>query len=293
MKDEEYLLPPPFGEYRDAVPDSETNGKFRTIIYEYYGAFGRSFPWRDTVDPYRIIVSEIMLQQTQTHRVLPKYRDFLERWPTFEALAKASLSEVFGVWRGLGYNRRARALTEIARIVVKEHHGSLPDDERKLEALPMIGTATARAILAFAFNRPNAFIETNIRRVFIYFFFDGAAGVNDRQIMPVAEQTVDSEDPRSWHYALMDYGVMLKRRTRNPNIRSAHYSRQAPFENSNRQIRGTILKLLNEHGSVVEQTLYEKLDFEHERVRRCLDSLVADGMVAERGNRYLIPDGSG
>ncbi len=290
MIQDDYSLPVPFGDYSGAAPDPDAVESFRGLIYEYYGAHGRSFPWRETADPYGIIVSEIMLQQTQTHRVLPKYEAFIGRWPTFEALASASLKEVFGVWRGLGYNRRARALTEIARIVTEEYGGGLPETEEELEKLPMIGRTTARAVLAFAFDHPVVFIETNIRRVFIYFFFERTDEVRDSMILPVAERTADAEDPRSWHYALMDYGVMLKSRIPNPNARSAHFTRQSPFENSNRQIRGSILRVLNERSRLGEHELYCSLEFERERIRSCLDSLVSEGMVAERRSEYFIPD---
>ena len=185
--------PPPFGDYSRGqetaapvhVPEEEEIRRFRDIVYEHYGAFGREFPWRDTHDAYEILVSEIMLQQTQTGRVIEKYRAFLERWPTLSSLAAASMKDVFSLWRGLGYNRRAKGLVDACRKVEEEWQGVLPDSVEMLSSLPMIGRATASAICAFAFQRPVVFLETNIRRVYIYFFFDRRENVRDRELIHI------------------------------------------------------------------------------------------------------------
>ncbi|TFG83208.1 MAG: A/G-specific adenine glycosylase, partial [Spirochaetales bacterium] len=201
--------------------DPVTAREFRAAVLEHYRLEGRSFPWRDTHDPWRILVSEFMLQQTQTIRVLPKYLAWFERFPDMECLVDAPLADVYEAWRGLGYNNRALRLRQTAREIVSDHGGSVPVDERSLMALPGIGRYTARAILAFAFGKPGIVLETNIRTAFIFHFFPGAVGVSDRELEPVAAATMDEADPRTWYYALMDYGAWLKKREPNPGRQSA------------------------------------------------------------------------
>ncbi len=229
--------------------------EFRRIIYDNYQSAGRPFPWRETEDPYAILVSEIMLQQTQTDRVVPKYLAFLEMFPDFPALANAPLNDVLMMWQGLGYNRRGKALRDIAQMVVERFGGVLPDKYDDLLGLPGIGPYTAGAVCAFAFNQPVVFMDTNIRRVFIHFFFPDQEKVKDKEIELIVEQTLDRKQPREWYSALMDYGALFKKKGSrqkrgggegevNPNRRSAHYTRQSKFEGSDRQIRGAILREL-------------------------------------------------
>ena len=252
---------------------------FKDTIYAYYRQHARRFPWRETKDPYRILVSEIMLQQTQTERVAGKYEEFVFRFPDFAALARSDLHPVLEVWQGLGYNRRAVALKETAVRVVREHNSRLPEDLNELMKLPGIGRSTAGATLAFAYGISVAFIETNIRRVFLHFFFPERDNVKDGEILPLVEQTLDRENPRQWYYALMDYGVMLKARVPNPNRKSAHYSRQAPFEGSNRQIRGQILKHLIAEGRLTEAELVDRLRRDPDRVRAMLHEMECEGFI--------------
>jgi A/G-specific adenine glycosylase len=186
-------------------------------------------PWRSRRTPYRVFVSEIMLQQTGISRVLEPYRRFLRAFPSFRALAAAPASAVLSCWQGLGYNRRALALLQSARIVADRYGGRLPRTVDELRGLPGVGPATAGAILVYAFGLPVPFIETNVRRVFLHFYFPGAEAVPDEQIMPLVEKTLDRREPRDWFYALMDYGTFLGRGSDNANRRSAVYKRQAPF----------------------------------------------------------------
>jgi A/G-specific adenine glycosylase len=202
-----------------------------------------------------------MLQQTQTDRVVEKYQLFIKTFPNFRSLAKSPLSKVLQVWQGMGYNRRAISLHKIAQIVVDKYQGKLPESVEELIELPGIGHYTASAIGAFAFNQPTAFIETNIRRVYIHFFFQKKRKVDDKDILPLVEQTVDKKNPREWYYALMDYGVMLGKQVPNPNRKSAHYAKQSKFEGSNRQIRGLILKILLKQPNLTESMLIKKLDY--------------------------------
>lgn len=273
------------------LPDRRSVSRFRSIVTSYYRDHARPFPWREGRDPYRILVSELMLQQTQTERVLPKWHAFIERFPDFPALAGASLREVFGLWQGLGYNRRAKALYDTARIVMERHAGKLPDEVEALEELPGIGPYTARAICAFAFDRPVVLIETNIRRVFIHFFFPEAEAVHDREILPLVELTLDTRRVRDWYYALMDYGVFLRSAARNPNRRSAHYVRQAPFDNSNRQLRGRILAFLAAQGEADRERLLHATGKPEERLSQSLSELEREGLIVMEGAVYRIPDG--
>ncbi len=219
---------------------------FRKIIYDFYETQGRhTLPWRKTADPYRILVSEIMLQQTQVDRVIPKYREFLKRFPTLKSLAAADRRDVLAAWQGLGYNRRAIYLHEIAKRAMSEFKGKLPPDPKILKTCKGIGENTAASICAFAFDLPVCFIETNIRSVYLRHFFPYETGVPDAKILELIEKTVDRKRPRIWYWALMDYGSHLKRAQGNPNrLQSANYAKQSKFEGSGRQLRGKILREL-------------------------------------------------
>lgn len=262
---------------------------FREKVYRYYREHGRRLPWRETRDPYRITVSEFMLQQTQVDRVLKKYPDFIDRFPNFRTLAEADLRDVIATWQGLGYNRRAKMLHDTAKTVMEQYGGTLPDDPETLRTLPGIGAATSCEIAAFAFNRPAAFIETNIRSVFIHEFFGDGAEVHDRDIMPLIEQALDRDNPREWYYALMDYGVMIKRKHGNPSRRSRHHQRQSRFEGSDRQIRGTILRMLTDRHELPVDNILRELDADDARVRAILSRLAEEGMVVIRGETVSIP----
>lgn len=229
-----------------------------------------------------------MLQQTQVERVLQKYNLFLDRFPDFRTLAIASLKDVLAEWQGLGYNRRAIALQRTAQRVVAEYRGFLPDDVQTLMTLPGIGAATAGAVVAFAFRKPSVFVETNIRRVFIHFFFQRESRVTDREILPFVELTLDKPRVRAWYYALMDYGAALKTAEGNPNRRSAHYHRQSPFSDSDRQIRGMILRRLLEVESLSEESLVAQIGKDADRVKPIIRQLVEEGFLIRSGDRVLI-----
>ena len=279
------------GEMLERVVDPPTEAEiaaFRLEMLDYYSESGRSFPWRQTRDPWAILVSEIMLQQTQTDRVVPKYIAWLEAYPEPSELVRAPLAEVLGLWSGLGYNRRALALVRASTRIVSL--GRFPDDEDSLLEFPGVGPYTARAVLAFAFDRPVVLIETNIRSVFLHRFFAAEEGVADSRIAPLVEATLDRSDPRTWYYALMDYGVMLKRSLGNPNSRSAHYARQSPFADSHRRIRGSLLKELGSRGRADANELASALPFSRERVEKALGELKTEGFVAESCGIYRLGD---
>ena len=267
---------------------SKATAKFRKTIYQHFREHGRRLPWRETNDPYAILISEIMLQQTQVERVMGKYGEFLAKFPDVATLAQAPWPDVLAVWQGLGYNRRALALKRLAQKVKEDWGGALPGNEEELRSLPGIGPATAGALLAFAFEEPVAFIETNIRRVFLHFFFAEEEGVTDREILPLVKETLDRDRVRDWYYALMDYGVKLKGQGPNPNRRSAHYVRQSPFTGSNREVRSLILKVLLGGPASSVQELARKVDISPTRVRVALKQLQSEGFVVrERGKLCL------
>jgi len=253
--------------------------RFQQLVYDYYRKHMRSFPWRETTDPYAILVSEFMLQQTQTDRVVPKYEAFLARFPNFETLAKATQSDVLTLWQGLGYNRRALHLHKTAQHVDELFNSQLPSDQIALQSLSGIGPYTAAAIGAFAFNQPTIVIETNIRTVFIHHFFADKEDVHDKDILPLIKETVGSSNPREWYYALMDYGVYLKKMHPNPNRKSKHYTKQSKFEGSDRQIRGAILRILLNDKHTELSVLAEHLNEDKERLEKVASGLAQDGFI--------------
>lgn len=257
---------------------------FGRIIYHWYENKRRSFVWRENITPYNVVVSEIMLQQTQTDRVSSKFEKFITAFPNFEALASASFSDVLLYWKGLGYNRRALALHKIASIVTHDYAGMVPNDIKALESWPSIGKATARSITTFAFNQPTTFIETNVRTVFIYFFFPNKTNICDHEIEPLVQAALDLNAPRDWYYALMDYGVMLKKTVGNFSKQSKHHTKQSRFEGSDRQIRGAILQVLLDNGQVDYNFLCQHLDKDPNRVKIIINALHKEGFLVIDGD---------
>jgi A/G-specific adenine glycosylase len=261
---------------------------FKEQLALFYRANRRDFPWRENITPYRIIVSEIMLQQTGVERVLGKFDPFVARFPDFCSLSRASLADVMNVWQGLGYNKRALSLKKLAGIVMEKYSGGLPDDPKLLKALPGIGEATAGAIMAFAFNLPSVFIETNIRRVFIHHFFPDREKVADSDIVPIVAAAIDRSCPREWYYALMDYGTYLGTVSVNPNRKSTRYSRQSPFQDSDRQVRGKVIKSLIGSGKASAKDLSGMTGCLPERLTPILESLIMDGLIKRDKGLYRI-----
>jgi A/G-specific adenine glycosylase len=262
--------------------------EFQQMVLSYYNNYGREMAWRDTTDPYQILVSEIMLQQTQVERVKIKFPEFIKTFPDFASLAVAPLDNVLSVWLGMGYNRRAIAIQKSAIRVMNEYNGILPADVDLLVTFPGIGRATASSIAAFAFNLPVVFIETNIRRVFIHFFFSGTDTVSDADLLPIVEKSLYKENPRVWYWALMDLGSALKKRVPNPNRRSVHYLKQSPFEGSDREIRGTIIRmLLSDPGMSEKQLLAIRID-DPARIKKILVALISEGFIVIQKNRFFL-----
>lgn len=269
----------------DAPKDPEA---FVAFILGYYAEAGRKFPWRETDEVYPVFLSEVMLQQTGTERVKGKYADFLSRWPTFRDLAEAPFAEVLDRWRGLGYNRRALALWHAAQASGK-YGWTLPPDEKELLSLPGVGPSTAAAVLCFCYHEKAVYLETNVRRVMIHTFHAGEDGVPEKTIRQELQDLLAYvDDPKTWYYALMDWGVHLKGVIVNPNTHSRVYRKQSKFEGSRRQVRGLIVHILSESGKRTGGELCELLPFERDLVDDALAGLVKDGLVAEEGGAYRI-----
>lgn len=274
---------------------SEGIEAFRERVYLAGRELYRDLPWRRTRDPYAIWVSEAMLQQTQVSRVDGRWQSWLDRFPSVDALAAATSADALAEWQGLGYNRRALALWRAAREICERRAGVMPYDEADLRALPGIGPATAAGIRAFAFDLSGVYLETNVRAVFLHELFPGAEGVPDSALRPlVAEACPDDSlaiagadalcSPRTWYYALLDYGAHLKRILPNPSRRSRENVRQSRFEGSHRQKRAVLVRLLLAAGiegvSVADAAL-ELTEFEAKAGRVAVTEAAASGILEE------------
>ena len=271
---------------------------FQKTIFDFYKSNKRSsLPWRSSINPYKIWISEVMLQQTQVDRVIGFFNAWMDRFPTIADLAHASQIDVIKMWKGLGYNSRAIRLKRAAQEIVTKYNGVFPKTFETLIELPGIGPYTAGAILAFAYNQPVAFIETNIRRVYIHHFFKDSKSVHDIDILQLVQETVDQKNPRTWYWGLMDYGAYLGKTLKlngkkfNPNIQSRHYSKQSKFQGSDREIRSRILQLLVSKNklsiSMLEKTISE-LSTDIERIETILTSMERDGFLNIRNNFIVI-----
>jgi A/G-specific adenine glycosylase len=269
-----------------------TISRFRKLVWEHAKAHGRhALPWRAAkAGPYQVLVSEIMLQQTQVDRVVPFYQSFLKLFPNIAALAAAPLADVLRAWQGLGYNRRGKMLHDAAKALVRDHRGKVPRDVMALEALPGIGPYTARAVAAFAFDEDVIFIETNLRTAVIHHFFTGQEKVSDADVLAVLGKAFPQGQSRAWYAALMDYGAHLKRSGVRVNARSKGYARQKAFVGSDREARGAILKALA-LGPQPARKLAGLLGPERSpQLRRALSALLAEGMAVRRMGSYALPD---
>lgn len=265
--------------------------QFQQTIWRYYETYGRhDLPWRlpeidGSFDPYKILVSEIMLQQTQVLRVIPKYLSFLEAYPSVDSLAAAPLGSVMKLWSGLGYNRRAKFLLRAAQAIIQDFGGRFPLEQTQLVRLPGVGSNTAGAIVAYAYNKPVIFIETNIRTVYIHHFFATQTAVDDKTIAAVVAETLDHDRVREWYWSLMDYGSYLKQTVGNKSRLSKIYAKQSPFVGSNRQLRGAVIRELLER----PQTLLDlQVLLADDRLAAVLSHLVQEGMVEEIHGHFSI-----
>lgn len=260
--------------------------KFIETVLTHYKAHGRNdLPWRKAINPYKVLVSEIMLQQTQVARVAPKFAAWMKKYPTMTALSRSNLVDILKLWQGLGYQRRAKALWHIARTTSR-----LPRSYQGLIALPGVGPYTASAILAFAHNTfPEFLLETNIRTALIDAFHlvphggQGKSSIHDNSLHEdlsrlAQYEVVQRAGARTWYYALMDYGAYLKSSNISHNAKSARYATQSPYEGSLRQLRAKILFAIT-HGASLPKD---------ERVNDVLELLVKEGYIVKKGKKYSI-----
>lgn len=265
--------------------------KLQRKVLTYYRKHGRhTLPWRKTHNPYRILVSEMMLQQTQVERVIPYYLKFIKQYPTVSALARASLGDVLLLWAGLGYNRRAKYLHMAAQELTRAYGGVFPRRVEELQKLPGIGPYTARAICAFAYNMDVVLIETNVRTVLLHEFYPKTERkISDRELEIHAEKCLPRGGSRQWHSALMDYGTYLKARGDSHIQKSKHYIKQKTFKGSDREVRGSILRILSK-GSLSYAQLGEcKKDKTEAQFKQILKTLQTEGLIELYRNRYRLP----
>ena len=259
---------------------------FRSLIWQKADELHRDMPWREDTQPYYVLVSELMLQQTQVDRVVPKFEAFIQAFPDEKSLAAASLADVLKLWNGLGYNRRAKFLHEAAKKIVIEYEGIFPNTVNELIQLPGVGPGTAGAIAVYAFNQPVVFVETNVRTVYFHHFFETGEKVSDAQLLPLIEATLDIEHPREFFWALMDYGTWLKRNGAGRITQSQHYTKQAALKGSVREIRGQIIRVLTA-GDKTDSELRNEV-IQDARFDQALHGLTHDGLVMQTGDVFHL-----
>jgi A/G-specific adenine glycosylase len=249
----------------------------------------RHMPWRNPnqygkFDPYKILVSEVMLQQTQVNRVIPKFELFMQCFPTVKQLDKASLGEVLACWSGLGYNRRAKYLHDAADGLAA---AKTPWTLELLCEQKGIGPNTAKAVLVYSYNQPEVFIETNIRTVYIHHFFPDDERVTDAQLTEVVAATLDTHNPRIFYWALMDYGTELKRTTDNFARKSKIYRLQSQFKGSTRQVRGNVIRLLTTGDLSFDELQKELPD---PRLKAVIQALIDEKLIEKRRGLLTLPN---
>ncbi|MBC7764269.1 A/G-specific adenine glycosylase [Microbacteriaceae bacterium] len=254
-----------------------TDAEFKEEVWARAHDLYRPMPWREDPSFYHVLVSELMLQQTQVDRVRTKFAEFMRVFPSLESLAKASLSEVLVVWQGLGYNRRAKYLHEAAKHIVLQ---GTPHTRDELVLLPGVGNNTAGALMNYVYEVPTAYVETNIRTVYFHHFFTDSQDISDKELLDIVERTIDHESPREWFYALMDYGTYLKKMGSGRLDVSKHYKKQSKLKGSVREIRGEIIRILAK-GPLSKIALVERVAID-ERFDKAFDGLVKDGLIVQK-----------
>ncbi len=266
--------------------DGVKNREFTEFVRRKGRKHFRPMPWRADTRPYYVLVSELMLQQTQVSRVIPKFNDFIAKFPDEQNLAGSDLAAVLRAWQGLGYNRRAKYLHDAAKMIVNEFDGTFPREERDILRLPGVGKNTCGALRTYVFNDPSIFVETNIRTVYIHHFFADTLIVADKEIVAKLHETIDHEHPREFYWALMDYGSYLKAKGVRNNTKSKHYKKQPPLTGSIRETRGQIIKALS-HGETTLDMLENGILYD-DRFNIALDGLLRDGLIEYTNSKYHL-----
>lgn len=259
---------------------------FQILLAQKGRELYRDLPWRRDTRPFYVLVSELMLQQTQVERVIPKFVAFVRRFPSSASLAAASLSDVLQLWSGLGYNRRAKYLHDAAKKIEASYAGCFPKSRVELLGLPGVGPSTAGAVMAYAYNEPAIFVETNVRTVYFEHFFPNGSLVADKQLRQLVERTLDIDNPREFYWSLMDYGAWLKRGGNGRLTQSRHYKKQAPLKGSLREVRGRIVKELT--GGPLTRTALHRRTLGDGRFEPALLGLVSDGLVQTSDGRFYL-----
>lgn len=256
---------------------------FQNEILQWYSKNKRDLPWRHGRNPYAILISEVMAQQTQLSRVIPKYLAWMERFPTLKDVADAPTSEILRYWSGLGYNRRALYLQRTAKDIIEKYEGGFPQTEKEFRQLPGIGEYTARAVLCFAFDKQIPVIDTNIKKVIAINFFNGE--VPDKKTLEgVAQQLLPIGKSYAWNQALMDYAASVLKQHKIP------IPKQSKFKGSDRYYRGQILKMLIEKKKLQLADVYTiwKENLSEERFQKILQTLEKDGFVSLSGKTIQL-----
>lgn len=259
--------------------------RFQKKIFSFYEKNRRDLPWRNTVDPYKILLSELMLQQTQVKRVVFYYEKWLTQWPTIHALASASRLEVLQMWMGLGYNTRAVNLHTTARIIATKFDGNVLKAMKEYKQLPGIGRYTSQAVQIFSTNADLVTVDTNIRRIFIS-EFKLPTKSSEKELWNLAEKCLPLGKSRDWHNALMDYGA-LHLTAQKTGIKPK--TQQTPFEGSDRQIRAKILRCLLQKSMPLSE-LEESFLLEQKRLRPILDKMVHEKIIMKRNTTYQLKE---
>jgi A/G-specific adenine glycosylase len=271
--------------------------QFNSFLSIWYKTNGRAdLPWRVNQTPYRVFISEIMLQQTQVTRVVDKFNAWMILFPNIKAAVQASQTDILSAWQGLGYNRRGLYTHKACKEILNRFSGAIPIKKEELESLPGIGPYTAGAICAFAFNQPTVFIETNIRRVVIYHFFKNKQNINDKEILVVVKQLLPKNDAKNWYAAIMDYGATLPKIIKtNPNKQSKTYTKQSKFKGSNRQIRGEVLRQLLKKSPqdllsllTVAKELKGQAELDIDTLKEILEKMQKEDLVQAKDSKIYI-----
>lgn len=263
------------------IPTSKIE-KFHEKLFTWFEKNKKDYPWRQTTDPYHIMVSEFMLQQTQTGRVVPKYEAFIERFPTLESLATAENRDVLELWSGLGYNRRAIWLKEAAQTI--HPLGEFPKTPKELKKIKGIGDYTSRAILIFTYNQDIATVDTNIRRIFIHEGF-ASQETSDKELFQIAEKLLPHGKSKEYHSALMDYGNTI---LTSAKTKIKPKTVQGKFAGSNRQYRGRIVKYLTGHLMGTKAEIIKNCQVPEEKIDQILSKLEKDGLIKKEKESFTL-----
>ena len=269
--------------YINSISEEEIS-TFQQKVFQFYQENKRNLPWRKTTDPYNILVSEFMLQQTQVNRVIEYFTKWMRRWPTVQKLASEEYKNLLQAWMGLGYNRRAMYLHNTAKKIVNEFNGDVLTAIKNFKQLPGVGLYTSKAIQIFAANADISTVDTNIRRIFID-QFNLDESISDKQLFQLAQKCLPLGRSRDWHNALMDYGA-IHLTSRKTGIKPK--TQQSRFQGSDRQIRGKVLRMLLQENYTKYQ-LQQKLKVESNRLEEILRKMKKEKTISKTKEYYHVP----